>query len=298
MRILHISDLHFPTRLSWTSLRGKSLVGYANYSLRRRKMYPAELYESLVQRIKSTSYDVLIISGDITNVSNQLEFEIAKAKLKPILDERTFIIPGNHDRYNLQALYPRDLFEEAFSEFMGESIPFADETGMPMYLRQKKMDEILIIGWDSNKPLPISRASGYVPPVVFAKTKEVTKSKKYILVCHHPLWNPSNAIESKGHQMQNRKEVGLFLKDHPPLAYFHGHTHSNWYKTAGSELPFPIFNSASSTRLSDRKHICGFYSVELVDKGVISAERFTYDPGSKGWSTGDPLCYQESQGIV
>lgn len=298
MKIVHISDLHFPTRLPWHRLRGKSLVGYANYSLRRRKLYPDDLFQSLVKFIQTIPYDLLIISGDITNVSYPDEFHNAKEKLKPLLDERTFLIPGNHDRYHPKALEPQDLFLQAFSGYMGEPIPLKDELGNELYLRKKQIGDRLILGWDSNKPVPISRASGYISPVLFQKTKEVSKVKEYILVCHHPLWNPKHEIESKGHQMQNRKEVGAFLKEHPPLAYFHGHSHSNWWKNPGSELPFPIFNSASSTRLNDAKHTCGFYSLNLSEKGEISTERFTFDPKSKTWSEGDPLSFQESEGIV
>ncbi len=99
MRILHISDLHFPKRIPYFSLRGKAIVGYLNYRLRRRSKYPIHLIQTLVKHIKSLEYDALVISGDLTNVSHPDEFEYAKEILDPILDERTFMIPGNHDRY-------------------------------------------------------------------------------------------------------------------------------------------------------------------------------------------------------
>lgn len=106
MKILHISDLHFPKKLSLFSLRGKAIVGYLSYRLRRKSKHPLVLVSALVEAISKLEYDALVISGDLTNVSHPSEFENAREILSPLLTSKTFIIPGNHDRYQKRAIGP------------------------------------------------------------------------------------------------------------------------------------------------------------------------------------------------
>lgn len=293
MRILHISDLHFPKRIPYFSLRGKAIVGYLNYRLRRRSKYPIHLIQTLVKHIKSLEYDALVISGDLTNVSHPDEFEYAKEILDPILDERTFMIPGNHDRYQKKSISPVPLFEKYFANWMGTS------ASKGVYLYKKQIGDKTFVGWDSNTALPIAKANGYINPSVFDETFTHIP-KDYILVCHHPIWNPRDQVESKGHKLTNRAEVVERLKSHPPIVYLHGHTHSNWIKLPGDRIPFSIVNSASSTRLSDRGHDCGFHEIYIsADSNhshKIEFKRFQFK--NNVFSETTPIFFQDGDGVV
>ncbi|TGL40931.1 metallophosphoesterase family protein [Leptospira perdikensis] len=287
MKILHISDLHFPKKLSLFSLRGKALVGYLNYRLRRKSKHPLVLISAMIEAISKLEYDALVISGDLTNVSHPREFENAKEILSPLLTDKTFIIPGNHDRYQKRAIGPNPLFEKTFGEWIGNSLD------SNLYIRSKNIGGKLFIGWDSNFAIPRITATGYVAPEVVQKTLGLVK-EPYVLVCHHPLWNPTNEIESKGHWMANRGEVVKQLKTNPPFLYLHGHTHTNWVKLPGKDAPFAIVNSASSTRLSDRSHECGFHIIE-IEKSV-QYRRFIYSEDK--FIETNPIFYEESEGVI
>ncbi|WP_411822041.1 metallophosphoesterase family protein [Leptospira sp. 'Mane'] len=291
MKIVHISDLHFPTRVPFFSLKGKSIIGYLNYAIRRQKKYPPVLIETLIQTIKKLEYDVLVISGDLTNVSHPSEFPRAKEWLAPILDERTFIIPGNHDRYKTESVQPVPLFEKEFSQFLGE------EVSQINYLRKKEIAGFTLIGWDSNRPLPVAKANGAVKPEIVSETNAFV-NKPYVLVCHHPLWNPKFQEESKGHKMINRMEVSELLKQKPPVLYLHGHTHTNWIKRPGNKAPFYIVNSASSTRLSDSRHISGFHVIDLDKSGSASFVRFSYHIEKNQFLESPLLIYDEEDGVI
>ena len=274
MRFFHISDLHFPTEIPIFSLRGKMFPGYLNYILRRKGKYPAKLYQSLMEKIKSTGYDCLVISGDITNVTHEKEFAQAKIQLAPLLDERVFMIPGNHDRYVKEENSGERLFEKYFGEFSGKPI------GLPGlgYLRYKKIKETSVIGWDSNSPRGLGSATGYVQKEVIEETKKFLKKnriKDYILVCHHPVWNPPGERESIYHKMENREEVVSSLSANPPITYLHGHVHDNAVKFPSFDFPFHMINSASSTRLPDSNHKSGFHFAEISGKKV-KIKRFEY----------------------
>lgn len=287
MKILHISDLHFPKKLSLFSLRGKAIVGYLNYHVRRRSKHPVVLIAAMVDTIKSLEYDALVISGDLTNVSHPSEFQNAKDILKPILTDKTFLIPGNHDRYQKIAMGPNPLFEKAFAEWMGESV------SSHHYLRTKRIAGKLFVGWDSNLAIPRITANGYVAKEVVDTTVNWAK-EPYVLVGHHPLWNPNSEIESSSHRMSNRKEVVEGLQTNPPELYLHGHTHTNWVKLPGKETPFTIVNSASSTRLSDSKHECGFHLIELGKQ--THYRRFIYSENK--FTETNPILYEETEGVV
>ncbi|MDF3821900.1 metallophosphoesterase [Leptospira sp. 96542] len=287
MKIIHISDLHFPKKLPVLGLRGKAIVGYLNYRLRRNSKYPLRLVNDLVRTIQSLDYDALVISGDLTNVSHPSEFLYAKELLTPILDHRCFMIPGNHDRYQKKAIGPNPLFESVFGEWMG------DTNDSDFYLRTKMIKKTLFVGWDSNSVLPIAKANGYVNEEVIQKTLDTIRTP-YVLVCHHPIWNPKHQEESFGHRMTNRRTVVEKLKSNPPILYLHGHTHTNWIKKKGESMPYWIVNSASSTRLADRKHESGFHQISINSN--IEFKRYLYQAGK--FAEVNPILYEETDGVV
>ncbi|MEM7181183.1 MAG: metallophosphoesterase [Spirochaetota bacterium] len=274
---IHISDLHFPTPVAWKDLRGKMFSGYFNYRLRRKKKYPKILREALWEKIQSIPYDGLLITGDLTNVSSEIEFAEAKKTLSPLLDERTFIIPGNHDRYVKKALEPTKLFEKYFAAFLGEALDTDSSSG---YLRYKILAGMHCIGLDSNLAKGFMNASGYVSPQIIQRMLHLLQKRnitKYLLLCHHPIFNPPSQQESDSHKLHNREELADLLQNMPPLAYLHGHQHSNWVKRPDPKMPFYVINSASSTMLPDTKHLSGFHVLQS-SAGDLSCKRLQFNP--------------------
>ncbi|WCL51312.1 metallophosphoesterase family protein [Leptospira sp. GIMC2001] len=320
MRIVHISDLHLPIRLNPFILRRKSLIGYTNFALRRRKKHL--LHKSLLESISKLKYDVLIISGDITNISEEKEFTQAKEFLKPILDDRTFIIPGNHDRYT-QKSWDEMYFEKAFGEYIGDAIPISEsskEQGAKQemkhlqdsevlgaeqaaiekkkYLRKKVFGDVAIYGWDSNLVLPAMNAQGYVDLDIVYQTQEsvaMSKEKEYMVVCHHPIWNPIDRQESARHKLTNRSVIGSILKSNPPSVFYHGHLHTNWVKEPGEEFPFWVVNSASSTRDSDDRHRSGYHILDRIDS-QWNIKRIEYNIGMMEYRETKVIVYNEHKG--
>ncbi len=274
MKFIHISDLHIPVKIPIFALRGKMISGYLNFALRRRKLHPMKAVERLIEFVKNSEYDCLILSGDITNVSHEREFAETRKILAPILNEKAFVIPGNHDRYMSSSVEPIDLYNKYFGEFSGDEIPNAQGE----YIRIKKIKNLALIGWDSNEPTPIAIATGFVKSKVIDITKnflQLNQIKKYAIVCHHPIWSIPDGFESEYHKMKNREEVISSLLTNPPLAYFHGHCHSNWIRNKTAATPYYIINSASSTRLSGPKHKTGFHVGELKE-GLLQVKRYAF----------------------
>ncbi|EMJ95623.1 metallophosphoesterase family protein [Leptospira alstonii] len=292
MKILHLSDLHFPTSVPFFQLKGKMLVGYLNYNLRRRKKYPKKVWDSILNFILETNPDAIVVSGDITNVSHEEEFKTAEKILSELPRKKVFYIPGNHDRYMRQSVGENAFYEKYFSELSGESISHNAH-----YIRIKKIGGLHFVGWDSNNPLSILNAYGRIQPEVVLQTKRFLSEKKirnYVLVCHHPIWNPVDRQETVHHKLLNREEIASLLKERPPLVYLHGHVHTNWVKFPGSELPYYVVNSASSTRLPDKRHESGFHLLE-IQKQNVKIQRYTYNIERSKFTEAPLVSYSEKE---
>ncbi|PJZ56136.1 metallophosphoesterase family protein [Leptospira barantonii] len=292
MKIVHLSDLHFPTPVPFFQLQGKMFVGYLNYNLRRKKKYPKEVWNSILEFIRKTNPDAIVVSGDITNVSHEEEFRTAGKLLSELPREKVFYIPGNHDRYMKRSVGENAFYERYFSDLSGESISHNAH-----YIRIKKIGDLHFVGWDSSIPLSILDAYGRIQPEVVAQTKKILAEKKineYVLVCHHPIWNPADRQETVHHKLLNREEVASLLKEKPPLAYLHGHVHTNWVKQPGEELPYYVVNSASSTRLSDHRHECGFHTLE-IQKRDVKIQRYTYNTEQSKFTEAPLVSYSEKE---
>lgn len=247
-----------------------------------------KVVNALLEHIQKTEYDLLLITGDITNVSAKIEFERARKILKPVLDERAFLIPGNHDRYLLKTAHD---FEKAFGEFQGDPVPslalqnFQQKTlNRTPYLRFLERKGYLVLGLDSSYPLSISEAWGELDLDLLKTGMEFAKSQKkpYLLCIHHPIWNPAAHPESWNHRLRNREEAIEVLKSYPPVAVFHGHLHSNWFRKPDGNIPFACVNSASSTRLpyASGHRVSGFHEMEMENGVMTTISHFSFDPDS------------------
>jgi len=102
VRIAHISDLHVLSRTGahWRDIIfNKRLTGYANLILRRGRVHRREYLLAVLSAAVARA-DHLVVTGDITNLSLEHEYEEARA----LLDEaarrtEVTVVPGNHDIY-------------------------------------------------------------------------------------------------------------------------------------------------------------------------------------------------------
>ena len=152
--IIHISDLHFhsyPQKLS--EFNAKRILGVTNLLTRRAREFPLKRAKFLVEIIQKMEWDHLVISGDITQLSLEKEFSLAREILDPLLiqSERVTVIPGNHDRY-INQYDGTDLFSKYFGEFFGKNEIHVSE------INQKWV----IVGWDSAHPNDLRTAAGTV----------------------------------------------------------------------------------------------------------------------------------------
>jgi 3',5'-cyclic AMP phosphodiesterase CpdA len=101
--IIQLTDIHVwdPSSLRPSDLLTKRGTGLVNYRLRRKAEYDVAILRAAVHRAVSERPDLVLVTGDLTNLGLESELAAAAAELRPVLDAglRTAVIPGNHDAY-------------------------------------------------------------------------------------------------------------------------------------------------------------------------------------------------------
>ena len=265
--IIHISDLHFhsyPQKFS--DCNAKRILGAANLFVRRAREFPIKRAKLLVERIQKMDWDHLVISGDITQLSLEREFSLAREILDPLLvkTERVTVIPGNHDRYVYQQ-HGTDLFTKYFGDFFGTS-----------ELHVSKINqEWVLVGWDSAHPNDWRTAAGTVKSSTIRATEKLIESfsdqTNFIVVNHFPLTFPEDWKFDRFHELYNLVPVRNWILQNPPIRlYLHGHIHLNWcHRLPRDSAPeLLLVNSAASCSKLHTGQSSSFHQIVLEDSNV------------------------------
>lgn len=233
MKIIHLSDLHFGTEES-------------------------ETVNSLRNSILTLNPDLLVISGDFTQVGSTEEY-IAARDFLTALDTPFFCVPGNHDipRYNL--------LERFINPYRNYRRYITDDL-CPVL----KTDHAVIAGlntarrmlphWNwahgavSDKQLDHIRAA-------FDKMDDDGKDRFRICVMHHPVQAdgnfPLNVI------FYNRERTLDMIRQMDIDLVLTGHVHHADISNLGGKTVFLSASTALSTRL--REHENGFNLIDIDD---------------------------------
>lgn len=231
MRIGHISDLHIldlgePSVLQFLN---KRLVGGLNLLLNRSHAHSAKVVERAVEHLEQLDVDHIVVSGDLTNLALDSEFETARALIDTIDDaqHRVSLVPGNHDYYTAGAART-GRFEEHFAPFMKSDLPeYQLTTGYPYcHLR----GEAAIVGLNSGIATPWMFSTGRVDAEEVAAARRLLDdpqvSRRFkIVVVHHPLLPDEHHAINFTRRLINDDEVLEMVRRSDVDLVLHGHTH-------------------------------------------------------------------------
>ena len=265
--IIHISDLHFhsyPQKFS--EFNAKRILGATNLLIRRAREFPLKRTKLLVKIIQKMEWDHLVISGDITQLSLEKEFSLAREILDPLLikSERVTVIPGNHDRY-INQHDGTDLFTKYFGEFFGKNEIHVSE------INQKW----ILVGWDSAHPNDLRTAAGTVKNITIQATEKLLQNfpdqTNFIVVNHYPLTFPEDWKFDRSHELYNLVPVRNWILQNSQIRlYLHGHIHLNWvHRLPRDSAPeLLLVNSAASCSKLYNGQSSSFHQIVLEDSKV------------------------------
>ncbi len=193
-RIAHVSDLHVLSHrgIEWRkALFNKRITGSVNLFLHRGRVY-RRAYLGAVLSAAAAWADHVVVTGDVTNLSLEPEFEQARAMLEDVRRRvDVTVVPGNHDAY-LSAVHARRRFRHHLGGFLSSDLPeLARDLDAGPFPCVKLRGPVAIIALSSAVPRPPFVASGHLGEVQLAALGEIlarpeVASRTPVLLVHHP----------------------------------------------------------------------------------------------------------------
>lgn len=292
IRIAHVSDLHVLSRTSaqWRSIIfNKRLTGYANLVLRRGRVHRRE-YLVAVLSAAAAQADHLVVTGDVTNLALEHEYEEARTLLDEAAERaEVTVVPGNHDIY-LPSTHRRRRFPHHFDRFLQSDLPqLARDLPAGRFPCVKLRGRVAIIALSSGVPRPPFVASGYVGHAQLEAFETVlahpeVQRRTSIVLIHHPPVDTRPGITQLRDGLVDAAAFRSSLARLSRGLVLFGHLHVR----VRCGLPTPsgkldvIGASGAALDHPDSSVRAGFNLYEFDDGGLASVEAHVIDPRTGG----------------
>jgi 3',5'-cyclic AMP phosphodiesterase CpdA len=291
-RIAHVSDLHVltPARVELRRvLFNKRVTGYANLLMKRARVYRRDYLVSVLAEAAARA-DHVVVTGDITNLSLEGEYEEATRLLHEVArTTEVTVVPGNHDIY-LPVVHHERRFPHHFSTFFESDLPeLALDLPAGRFPSVKLRGPAAIIGLSSAVPRPPFVSAGYVGREQLAALTrvlahpEVARRTAVILIHHCPFDSRFRIEQWRGGLI----DAPALRRALAPLArglVLYGHLHVRRHArlaTASGALDV-VCATAAGVDHPDSRVRAGFNLYELDTAGnVVGIEAGVLDPSAR-----------------
>ena len=293
IRIAHISDLHVLSRTGahWRDIIfNKRLTGYANMIVRRGRVHRREYLLAVLSAAVARA-EHLVVTGDITNLSLEHEYEEARA----LLDEaarrtEVTVVPGNHDIY-LPSTHRRRRFPHHFDQFLQSDLPqLARDLPAGRFPCVKLRGRLAIVALSSGVPRPPFISAGYVGHAQLEAFEAVlahpeVQGRTPIVLIHHPPVDTRARIAQLQDGLLDAAALRSSLARIPRGLVLFGHLHVRVRR----DLPTPsgklevIGASGAALDHPDRSVRAGFNLYDFDDDSLASVSAHVVDPQTGGF---------------
>lgn len=289
MKIAHFSDLHLlaaggvPVR----RLLNKRLTGWANLRLKRGAIHHPAYVQSIAREIGHGDIDHVVITGDVTNLALEGEFELVRECLERDLGvdpSRVTLVPGNHDLYTRGALRSRR-FESFLAPWLVSDLPeLALNVNGGRFPAVKLRGPAAIIALSTAVPRLPFVAAGEIGPEQLDRLARILALKEVsqrtvILALHHPAVTGWSRAKQHLEGLRDAPALLSVLRDLPRGLVLHGHLHRRVQRLI--ETPNGTIRQVGATSASlhhdapDR--MAGFNLYEIEDAGVTCIQAMVYE---------------------
>ena len=298
MKIAHFSDLHLLSLEGVSPLRflNKRLTGYANLRLKRKHIHRPSYVRAIAGEIRRAGVDHVAITGDLTNLALETEFEMARRLLEDDLGldaSHVSIVPGNHDLYTRGAM-TKKRFASYFSEYIASDLPeLAVDVGVGRFPFVKLRGPAAIIGLSSAVPRPPFVAAGRLGKKQVAALGDVlrhpeVRARTPIVLLHHPAHNPLSRVKTLLEGLQDAALLWTGVRDLTRGMILHGHLHARMQRalpTSAGRL-HAVGATSASLHHGEPARMAGFnlYEVRESDGEIAAIEAHVYDPEKNAFS--------------
>ena len=248
--LAHVSDLH-ATPVQIRRIReflGKRALGWLSWRLRRRHHHRPEVLEALAADLRAAAPDHAVVTGDVTNVACEHEFEQALAWLARLGGpERLSVIPGNHDAY---VAVPRERSLDLWREYLA-----SDGESRVEFPAVRIRGGFAIVGVSSAHPTAPFLAQGSVGAAQLERLERrlvelSDTSLCRVVLIHHPV--TEGAVSPRRALTDADRLRGVLARAGADLV-LHGHGHRTLFGSIpGPEGPIPVVGARSGSDASPR----------------------------------------------
>lgn len=261
MRILHISDVHVQVDYEhgvWASIGWRRVVAQLELKLakRARRFRDApQTLSALLREAEVGGFDHVVLSGDLTALAVDEEFEGVRKALGALADQpnRLSVVPGNHDVFTPGSL-KKKRFEKWFGHLLHSDLPRYQVEG-PWPTVRFVGDELAIIGLNSARvPVVPGIAAGRVgdeqlAALIAACADPAMRGRNRIAVVHHAPLRPDGRLDRRIHGLLDADRLIEACRIAGVHAIFCGHIHHRYdYAIEGGPLIVCGGSSTAATR--------------------------------------------------
>lgn len=275
LRFLHTTDIHL-LRLRGTmpwQYFGKRITGRINLALRRGRKHDGARFDDMMRCARELSIERLVVTGDLTNLSLDSEFELCVEKLAA-LDVPSTVIPGNHDVYTADA-ERRQRFEHFLADFMdGERL---DDAAYPFVQRFANVALIGVSTAVATRPFSATGLIGGAQLERLGRMLDQTASQglQRIVLMHHP---PLVGLSKPSHRLEDIDAFAAVIAKHGAELILHGHEHVRTDTALpGPDNPVPVHGMTSGTSLSDKPNRRAGFSIYEASEAGISRDVYEWN---------------------
>lgn len=277
MRIAHFSDLHLLSLegVSLGRFLNKRLTGWAMLRFHRKSVHKPSAVRAVADEVKRAKIDHVAITGDLTNLALEPEFELVRKFIEGDLGlhpDQVSVIPGNHDVYTRGSAHKRR-FEEYCRGWIQSDLPeFGVEHHGARYPYVKLRGPCAIIGMSTAVPRGPLMAAGQFGSAQIDQLQKLLehdeiKRRTKVILQHHPAHNLRNRVIAYLEGLHDSKRMVAKLARLEHGLILHGHSHIRVRRTIETEVGrIDVVGATSASLLSDHPHRhSGFNLYEFDD---------------------------------
>jgi len=292
MRVAHFSDLHVLALEGVETARflNKRFTGWVNLRLKRGHKHRTAYVRAIAREVTSAKVDHVVITGDLTNLALEQEFEAVRSLLEDDLGfdaKHVTIVPGNHDLYTRGALRDRR-FTTFFDRWMVSDLPeLAADLPLGRFPVVKLRGPLAFIGLSSAVPRPPLVASGELGKAQLEALDRIlahdeVKRRTPVIALHHPVHNPPSRIKTLVEGLWDADDLVEVVRHLPHALFLHGHLHKRIQRAVPTKTGKILSVGATSASLDHENEdkMAGFNLYEFDGGGDLLevVEAHVFDP--------------------
>jgi 3',5'-cyclic AMP phosphodiesterase CpdA len=293
MRVAHFSDLHVLDLEGAGAARflNKRFTGWLNLRLKRQHKHRTAYVRAIAREVTRAKVDHVVITGDLTNLALEQEFEATRRLLEDELHlspDQVTVVPGNHDLYTRGALRSKR-FSTYFEHFLESDLPeLSADIGLGRFPVVKLRGPLAIIGLSSAVPRPPLMASGQLGSAQLDALARIlahdeVRRRTPVIALHHPVHNPPSWLKTVVEGLWDARGLTDALG---PVAHgmlLHGHLHLRVQRELTTRAGSIVAVGATSASLDhlESHRMAGFNLYDFDGMGTLTnIEAHVYDTGT------------------